>query len=490
MLAAAVLVPAVALWIAACVVVVGGLRDGLRTPDRVPVRAVAPTRAALDDALALAGPFLDDLYSPRDDGAAAIAEYFGLPVRARLGPGRPWRLLGIDGNRLEREHSGARTETGVAVWRDGAAELRARLRVDWAAAPGQARIAVTPLALRGTRRVELALQERPLLAVGPRDLGRPRAALVLLADRGRFRSHRFTVRHGTNDGEQYEGYRGRTARAAALAATSRAGGFPRGRDIYAATWNASAAWPDDAPFQPDAYADCRDELLADSRTYPYASKTCVLPTRTFVWLSSLDPLTRLLQGLHVLGRHGDPHRRYRDTDHRDVTVAGELGRWERLFRTQDGIPRCSPVACDETWSSGVRTAVFGALETEMGYRHGDRVSRTYADRAAAVVLRTQIGRGGLVRSAYGTFLRPLEAGGFAIAWRRSGLIGFSPSLVSRSLDRLTNQLSMPREYVGFVASNAETSMAAYAFLARYRCARFGAGCRGRFRPGTGVVARR
>ncbi|MGX6449330.1 hypothetical protein ACVU7I_14880, partial [Patulibacter sp. S7RM1-6] len=336
----------------------------------------------------------------------------------------------------------------------------------------------------------LALQERRIATVRAADVGRPRAVLVPLADRGRFRSHRFTVRHGTNDGEQYEAYRGRTARRAALATTSRAGGFPRGRDIYAAMWNASAAWGDEAPFSPDAYADCRGELPADSRTYPYASKTCVLPTRTFVWLSSLDPLTRLLQAVHVLVRHGDPHRRYRDTDHRDVSVAGEVGRWERLFRTQEGIPRCSPVNCDETWSSGVRTAVFGALETELGYRHGDAVSRTYADRVAALVLRTQIGRGGLVRSAYGTFSRPLEAGGFAIAWRRNGLIGFSPSVVSRSLDRLTNELSMPREYVGFVASNAETSMAAYAFLARYRCARFGTGCRGRFLPGPGVAARR
>jgi hypothetical protein len=469
-------------WLVVTAVAVTGTWDSLRRPDREPLRAHAPSLRALDVAVARAQPFLDGLYSPRADGSAAIAEYYGLPVRARFGAGRPWQLLGDGENRIDRLHTGETTEVGAATFRDGAAELTGRLAVDWRAAPGRARIVFTPESLRGARSVTLRLQDRRLATVRARDVGRRRSVLVPLGDRATFRSHRFTVRHATNDGEQYERYRGHPARSGALGRTSRAGGFPAGRDIYSAMWNASGGWGDEAPFSTASYADCRAELAPDAHSYEYVSKTCAVPTRTFVWLSSFDPLARMLQGLHVLGRHRDPGHRYRDLDHEDVSVAGEIARWEALFRGQDGIPRCSPLSCDTTWSSGVRTAVFGALSTELGYGLGDRVSRTYADRAAAVLVATQIPPSGEVRSAYGTFHRPLEAGGFAIAWRRSMLVGFSPKLLARSQDRAANELSMPSEYVGFVASNAETAMADYAFLVRYRCWKYAAGCRAQFAP--------
>jgi hypothetical protein len=42
---------------------------------------------------------------------------------------------------------------------------------------------------------------------------------------------------------------------------------------------------------------------------------------------------------------------------------------------------------------------------------------------------------------------------------------------------LYEQLDMPPEYRGVIPSNAETTLTAYAFLVRYRCERYGKGCR-------------
>jgi hypothetical protein len=466
-------------WIVLVTIALGGVWSSFERPSRRTIATPAPSLAALTRAIALAGPFIDGLYAPRADGTAAMAEYYGLPVRVRLDDG-PWLLPGEAENRVRRVSSVRDRDVSDLTFRTGDAVLTGRLTVDWRAAPAPVRITFVPRALRGARRATLALQERPLVAVGPGDAGRRLVALVPGDRRALFRSFRFTVRHATNDGEQYELLRGRRDRAARLGATARAGGFPAGRDIYAALWNASGAWGDDMPVSPAAYADCDHRLVPDDATYLYRSKTCALPSRAYLWLSTFDPLVGMLHGLHVLQRHGDPGRRYDDLDRDGVSVAAEIGRWERLFRAQDGMPRCSPASCDLTWSSGVRTAVFGALETELGYGHDDRISRTYADRTAAVVLGTQIRAPGVMDTAYGTLQRPLQVGGFAIAWRPGGRLGFSPKLLARSIDRAADALSMPKEYTGFVASNAESALAAYAFLVRYRCRKYAVGCRGQF----------
>jgi hypothetical protein len=479
-LSGAVVAVVVVLWAAAAVVAVGGAVSSLERPDRRPVAAAAPGLAALDRAILRAQPFLDGLYAPREDGTATISEYYGLPVRARFAGESTWQLLGAGQNRITRVRSATSSELGLATFRSGDASVTGWLSVDWRTTPGRGLVSFSPLGMTGTGAVELALQGRHLWTIRPEDVGGLRNRLVPVRDRELFRSHRFTIRHATNDGEQYARYRGQRTRAWRLGAASRAGGFPRGRDAYAALWNASSRWGDAMPFSAEAYADCTHEPAPDAYGYAYVSKTCSVPSRAYLWLSSFDPLVRMLQGLHVLERHGDPDRPYQDRDHLRVRVSGEVGRWEALFRRQDGMPRCSPVDCDDTWSSGVRTAAFGALETELGYAHGDRVSRTYADRAAAVVLSSQTPRSGLVRTPDGPTVLPLQAGGFATAWRPGMVLGFSRRYVARKQDEAIAELAMPQEYVGLVASNAESSMAAYAFLVRYRCRRYGVGCRAQF----------
>lgn len=355
------------------------------------------------------------------------------------------------------------------------AHATGRLFVNWYYSPSYAQITFTPVTVTGGP-VQLSLNERPLMKVTPASIGERLDALVPLEERQLFRSHRFTVRHATNDAEQYAVYQGQRAAARRMGATARQAGFPYGRDIYASMWGGSGRWDDQSPFTAHAYADCSKPMKADGTTYNYRSKTCSVPDRAYVWLSSFDPLVRMLQGLHVLGRHRDPGRRYDDPEHTRVSVRTELPRWEAMYRRQGGIPRCSPISCDSTWSSGIRTAVFGALETEMGYRFDDPVSRSYADRAATMILASQIKAPGLLRMAYGTFYRPLMAGGFMIAWRPGMLIGFSPKISAKAVDETVSALSMPQEYVGYVVSNGESAMAAYAFLVRYRCLKYDVGC--------------
>ncbi len=480
MLSGGLIVVVLLVWGAGVAVALRGTWSSLHRPARHALDVTGPTRTAVDRAIAAAEPFIDGLYAPREDGTAVVSEYYALPVRARFQGSTRWQLLGSGENRVRRSSSASSVEVGFATFRQGRASLTGLLGIDWRATTRDAAIVFTPLSVSGTGRVELALQGRRLLRVGPGDGGRRLEAVVPIRDRTLFRSHRFTIRHATNDGEQYALYRGQRERARRLGAASRAGGFPAGRDVYGPMWDASRRWPDDLPFTSAAYADCQDPLPEDAYGYEYRSKTCSLPSRTYLLLSSFDPLARMLQGLHVLERHGDPGHPYRDRDHLRVTLRGEIGRWESLFRRQDGMPRCSPLGCDETWSSGVRTAVFGALETELGYVQGDRVSRSYADRAAEVVLSSQTAPDGALRTVDGPYVQPLQAGGFAISWRRGMVLGFSSKFVAQKQDDVVQDLAMPKEYDGFVASNAETSMAAYAFLVRYRCRRFGAGCTGQF----------
>lgn len=479
-LSGAILLAVALVWAAGTAIAVRGTWASIDRPARAAVRAVPPTHGQLDRAIARAERFVDGLYAPRADGTAAVSEYYGLPVRARFAGSARWQLLGAGRNRIERVATAGSTEIALATFEEGPASVTGWLSVDWRATPRRASIAFAPLSFVRTPGVELALQGRRLLRAEQPDVGTRLVATVPVAERRLFRSHRFTIRHATNDGEQYARYRGLRDRAARLGAASRAGGFAPGRDVYASLWNASSRWGDELPFSTAAYADCDRPLRPDDHSYGYVSKTCSVPARAYLWLSSFDPLARMLQGLHVLNRHGDPRRPYADRDHLRVRVSDEIGRWEQLFRRQDGMPRCSPAGCDDSWSSGVRTAVFGALQTELGYGHGDAVSRSYADRAAALVLRSQTGVDGVVRTADGPYVQPLQAGGFAIAWRRDSLLGFSDRWIQQKQDEAIASLAMPQEYTGFIASNAETTLAAYAFLVRYRCRRYGAGCGGQF----------
>src|ERR1700712_4064314 len=108
-------------WVAAASVAVGGAWSSLERPTRRPVSASAPSLKALDASIALAEPFLDGLYSAREDGTAVVSEYYGRPVGARFAGDRRWQLLGASQNRLQRLGSTTAEDIGLATFRSGAA---------------------------------------------------------------------------------------------------------------------------------------------------------------------------------------------------------------------------------------------------------------------------------------------------------------------------------------------------------------------------------
>ena len=71
--------------------------------------------------------------------------------------------------------------------------------------------------------------------------------------------------------------------------------------------------------------------------------------------------------------------------------------------------------------------------------------------------------------------RPLQAGGFLIAWDERGA---NVPTRSTPITELMERLNAPEEYLGLIATNAETTLSVWAFLIRYRCLRYNVGCRG------------
>jgi hypothetical protein len=312
-------------------------------------------------------------------------------------------------------------------------------------------------------------------------------------DRAPLRSFRWTVRHGAQLGHNFFLSRGDRARAEPLSRLMHDLGFAVDYDLTAPIFERGQAYSDDMPYDFDpagrsAYHDCDIDMPSTTRSYPYVSKVCSVSRPGYVWSTRTDTLVPAVHAIHILNRHGDGDRAYRDAPvgvgdglsltplrHRTPTrtpraTAAQLeGKFRKL---RFGVPRCTPADCDG-WASGVRTFQFGALQALLGYRHGDPISRAYSDRVARIALAVQVPESGLVsRADAGPLLRPAAAGSFYVAWDRRLRLASTAGAISK----LSDSFNMPPEYRGAIASNSETSLTAYAFLSLYRCVRFGAGC--------------
>jgi hypothetical protein len=118
------------------------------------------------------------------------------------------------------------------------------------------------------------------------------------------------------------------------------------------------------------------------------------------------------------------------------------------------------------------------LQVLLGYEQGsDATARKFADAAAAATIKSQV-RNGEIRLPTVTLYRPIQNGSFPVAWDKEGyfVAPSDPTLIGGPVMLLTGKFSMPPEYRGVQASNTETSIDAWAFLVRYRCAKYGVGC--------------
>jgi hypothetical protein len=296
-----------------------------------------------------------------------------------------------------------------------------------------------------------------------------------------FKSLRYTVRHAVQEAYMYWTLRGDKKKAGALARFLRTNGFVPGMDMRAAAFGMSASLPDDLPFDSKAYEDCEHVPPPTTVAYPYRSKAC-LAQSSYLNIAARDAFLQASLALHVVQKY-DKDYEYAGSNSWLAWTQGSTPQetshhlqrqWRRLGY---GIPSCNPVACGN-YASSIRTSAFGALETVLGYDYGDKVARSYADAAAVATLKSQIGSDGIIRHDSSRLYRPVQAGAIPVAWNESGafVAPSDTSLLAAPASLLFGRLSMPPEYIGIQASNTETSMDAWAFLVRYRCAVYGVSC--------------
>jgi hypothetical protein len=469
------------------------------SPPPRPGPVETPSLAALNAAITRGERFLGGLYKPLGAAGAVQSEHHGLPIRVRFPGHRRWVLLGQ--NRPGACGSGdcpalTRITDLGSSYASEAYELtfptptrpdglRLRATVDWAAAGGRYRVAVTALAFDDpTTSAEVWLDDVRLGTLEPGPVAGQRPALsrsFAAADVGHLRSFRYTVRHATQLAWLYAVNRDDTDRATALARFMLAAGFVPGRDLRAAVFGRGRDAPRDFSYRHepllDAYGDCRLDPPATPRAYPYRSKACLADVRPYLLAARHDTLLPAIEALQALNRGETPDHAYRDQTALLPLATTSAGRTaDTLERKFDGlgfgIPRCTPLGCDRERASALRTFAFGMLETVLGYDSGEVSRRRYADAVAGLALSVQIGDDGVVRAAERVAYRPALRGGFLSYWNRDRRY-LKPSGLAQAV---ADRFNMPPEYLGLKPTDSETGFDAYAFLALYRCARYQVGC--------------
>ncbi len=455
----------------------------------------APTLAQVNASIALAQGYLDGLFKPLPGGQAVQSEFYGLPLRAYFPGYRRWVLLG-------QGHAGEcptgcpgptsiipgpsgrtrETETALFATPTTPGALRARVTVNWAASPRHFAVTISHVRLTDpATSAQLWLDEVRLATYLPRHRAPQVTRTFPARDRTVLRSLRYTIRHATQEAYLYWRARGGIARAGRLAAFLRRNHYTPGADLRAAIFGRGAWLPDAMPFTatgPDnAYPDCSHLPAAAPTAYPYTSKVCLAGVGAFLLAGRSDPFLQAFQALQTLNKYADPNRHYPLLVALGLDGATPAQAADHLQQLWDqlgyGIPACTPLGCDTTRASGLRTCAFGALETLLGYRFGQAGRRAYADAAAAAAIATQIGARGVIHAPRQTWARPAQAGAYPIYWNAHHQ--FMP--VSGSLQAISDLLSMPAEYTGLIVSDSETTFDGWAFLTTYRCARFKIGCR-------------
>jgi putative flippase GtrA len=473
------------------------------SPERKATASVAPppTLEELDRSLARADNYLSGLYKPVGPTSAVMSEYYALPLRVYLPRYNRWLLAGRDGTAVVgSSDSGFDSERSSIDFRSPGARHSPELEVlvDWNASPNDFTIT---LVNRGFEDVQTSanvyLGGVFLGRFSSQNVGQSLTRTFAKDAVGKLQSFRYTVRHGSQLGQNYFAYRSELQKSTLLTNVIRGAGFALNYDTTAPIWAKGETYPDGmlydgGPGGLNAYHDCQASLPSSTMSYPYRSKVCVASS-LYVWLSHLDTLAPAEQAIHVLNKYEDPETAIRNrrfplglpvgwsptasipNAETPLTIARDL---EAKFRQLGfGIPTCVSGSYCSTDASAIRTFQFGALETLLAYRFGQKVSRSYADAVARIALAVQVHDDGLIRSEHGSYYRPAAIGSFYLKWDRGDQLSFPHPGASQSLiGLLYKSFDMPAEYDGIIPSNAESTLTAYAFLVVYRCERYRVGC--------------
>lgn len=475
MLAASTIIPSV----------MTATRDNSNDSNRPPSIG-APTRDEVEAAIALGERYINALYKQLPNNQAAQSEASGLPLRAKFGQD-DWVLLGEE---VEECLDSCRFTTSIQDSKETQSEeslavsfssqfvrnaLIADVVVNWSALPGQIEISLKPLQVIVP--LELWLDQLKLATWKPGTAART-TVKIAANETWRFRMLRYTVRHATQEAYMYWTKRGDKQKAAALATFLSENNFKPGLDMRAPLFGYKDL-PDDLPFNESAYDDCDHTPASNEFSYAYRSKVCLF-RQTYLEVGARDPFLQAWQALHMLVKYEDPKRQHPKAawwlqGANPQKIALHLqGQWNR---SGFGIPKCTPFICNEM--SGIRTSVFGALETLLGYKHGIESAKAFADAAAKMTVTAQVKSDGLVKMKDQSFYRPAQVGAFLSGWDTAEgrfVEPSSPTLVAWLAFKVSGEKPLPSEFEGIIPSNSETTLDALGFLQLYRCHKFLVGC--------------
>lgn len=451
-------------------------RDLLPEPELPDVPG--PSVAQLDQAIRMAEQYLDGLYKPLGDKDAVQSEHYGLPVRAYFPLSRTWALLGEDetSSISALPDKGLGEEYSVSL-RGG--DITVEASVVWQKDSQNFTLTATPKTVR--EKAELWVGHTLLGTLESNSTKVLTSPQLTAADYSTLASLRYTVRHATQQALMYWQIRGNKEKTGRLEDFLSSNGYQPGFDMRAILFNRSAKLPDDLATNREAYKDCDHLPRRQSSAYPYKSKACQVLGAYFS-AAERDPFLQATFALHMLQKYGSATRGY--------TISGIAATWmqgdtpletakhlrQQWGRTGVGIPSCTPAECQNV-ASGIRTFVYGTLETELGYNtFSDPVARLFADAAATQTVIAQV-FDGKVRMTGGEAYRPVFTGAVLSYWDNQGRFAPpSPSLLGSAIGSVVDSAGMPPEYTGVLPSNSETTFDAWVFLVRYRCLKYAVGC--------------
>lgn len=463
------------------------LRDINLDKDRIPAQA-APTLEELNRSIALGEQYVKALYKPLPGEMAVQSEASGVPLKVHFTRDDTWALLGEEKEACPNDGEDCEPTTLIDPVETGNTDekydvtfsnnrtrgaFRATVKINWRLTPDKFQISLLPMT--ASEPVEVWLDNTKLTDFSPTKKEESSHAFDT-SQQARMRMLRFTIRHATQEAYMYWlTYGDDPKRAAALATFLERNRYTPGYDMRAPLFGQAGELPDDLPFDANAYPDCDHVAESSEFAYAYRSKVCLFRD-TYLDVGARDPFLQAWQALTTLEKHKDPNRELPNGSWwiqggTPAEIAHHLqGQWNR---TGYGIPKCTPFSCNEM--SGIRTSVFGALQTELGYRYGNATSRKFADAAAKMIITAQVGTDGKIRMADGTYYRPSQVGAYLAAWDTADtrfVVPSAPKLVAGIAYFVTGEEPIPPEYLGIVPSNSETSFDALGFLHLYRCQKY------------------
>jgi hypothetical protein len=463
-------------------------RDAFIDPNKLPTQP-APTLEELNNSIALGERYLNALYKPLPDGEAVQSEASGVPLKAYFPDEKVWVLLGEDKTECSGGPDDCEGTTSLGSDQDDPthdrytasfstptkrAALNVKVELNWAVSKTQYQVQVTPEDVKAP--VELWLDNSKLVEFKPGS--KDKAERTFNNDeQSSLRMLRFTVRHATQEAYLYWAtYGNNPARAGALKKFLERTGFTPGFDLRAPLFDQGDNLPDDLPTNDQSYPDCQITAAETQYAYAYRSRVCLFES-LYIDNGERDPFLQSWAALTILMKYDDPnHQQPQNGQWTQGDTPQEVsthlrGQWNR---SGWGIPKCTPFSCGEL--SGIRTSVFGALETQLGYRFKDDRAKLFADAAAKITTQTQVGPDGKIVADNGnTYFRPGQVGSYLSAWLPPDLKFTQPSTPALPVAvalYLKGARPTPVEYQGIIPSNSETTLDALGFLQMYRCAKY------------------